>query len=103
MAFWSGNDVVIMPRWYHSQTREGTLGEWLPERDLNTALWIGGYGHFFQVRNSSQILQFYVIIYLERDVRILINIKVLLAFEVFLGWCARRNDRIPNIAAMGSE
>jgi len=79
-------------------------GDRLPDQDINTVLWTGGYpGIFDQGRNPSQMLQFYVRTYLERDVRTLINIKNLSVFEIFLRLCAGRSGQILNMSALGNE
>nr|WP_320016918.1 ATP-binding protein [uncultured Desulfobacter sp.] len=79
-------------------------GQQLSDQDINTVLWTGGYpGIFDKGRNPSQMLQFYVRTYLERDVRTLINIKDLSAFEIFLRLCAGRTGQILNMSALGNE
>ncbi len=79
-------------------------GNLLSDMDIDTVLWTGGYpGIFDQGRRPDQMMRFYVRTYLERDVRSLINIKDLSAFERFLRLCAGRTGQILNMSSLGNE
>lgn len=83
---------------------EEAYGDRIHDQDINTVLWTGFYpGIFDQGRNPAQMMRFYVKTYLERDVRELINVKDITAFEKFLRLCAGRTGQIINMSSIGNE
>lgn len=72
--------------------------------ELNDLLYSGGYPRIFDKRlNPSQWLQQYHQTYVERDVRLLINVGQLDLFQRFLGLCAGRVGQLLNYASLGND
>jgi len=72
--------------------------------DLLRVLWTGSYPAIF--RNHlppGEWLASYVATYVERDVRQLLNVTDLLAFQTFLRLCAGRTGQLLNLSALGSD
>ena len=73
-------------------------------RDLWTLIWTGGYPRIFDRRlPAAEWLSSYVATYVERDVRQMINVTDLLAFQTFLRLCAGRVGQMLNLSALGAE
>jgi len=53
--------------------------------------------------NPTEALSFYVTTYLERDLRLLINIKDLNRFTTFLKLCAGRTGQVINLSSLSNE
>jgi uncharacterized protein len=72
--------------------------------DLFTTLWRGGYPPLFDRNEEPQEwLADYVATYIERDVRQVLNVGDLLAFQTFLRLCASRTGQILNLSQLGSD
>lgn len=79
-------------------------GASLADASLDRVLFTGFYpGIFRRNLNPTEAMMFYVNTYVERDLRMLINVKDLSAFETFLKLCAGRSGRIVNLASLGND
>lgn len=64
----------------------------------------GGYPRIHDKHlDPTQWLDDYITTYVERDVRQVLNIKDLHAFQTFLGLCAGRAGQLLNLSALGAE
>ncbi len=73
-------------------------------RDLFTTLWSGGYPAIFDRRlPPPEWLASYVATYVERDVRQILNVGDLLAFQTFVRLCAARSGQLLNLSALGAD
>jgi predicted AAA+ superfamily ATPase len=71
---------------------------------LDEVLFKGFYPRIFDKNlDPSEAMQFYANTYVERDLRRLINIKDLSAFEIFLKLCAGRTGQILNLSSLGND
>ena len=71
---------------------------------LDQVLYTGFFPRIFDKKlNPTEAMLFYVNTYLERDLRLLINIKDLPKFEVFLKLCAGRTGQVLNMSALGND
>ena len=71
---------------------------------LDHVLYTGFYPRIFDKKlNPGEAMQFYVNTYVERDLRLLINIKDLSKFEIFLKLCAGRTGQILNFSSLGND
>lgn len=71
---------------------------------LDDVLWRGSYPASFDRRiEPGQWYPSYVATYVERDVRQILNIGDLLAFQRFLGLCAGRSGQLLNLSALGAD
>ncbi|RLB97176.1 MAG: AAA family ATPase [Deltaproteobacteria bacterium] len=71
---------------------------------LEKVLWTGFYPRIFDKKlNPTEAMLFYVNTYVERDLRMLINIKDLSKFEIFLKLCAGRTGQILNLSSLGND
>ena len=72
--------------------------------DLFTTLWTGGYPVLFD-RGIPPRDWFgsYVSTYVERDVRQVVNVTDLIAFQTFLRVCAGRSGQILNLSGLASD
>ena len=78
-------------------------GRWFDD-DLCTVLWRGGYPAPFDRKQSSyEWLGDYVSTYVERDVRQVLGIGDLLAFQTFLRLAAGRTGQLLNLSQLGSD
>jgi Domain of unknown function (DUF4143) len=67
-------------------------------------LWGGGYPRIHQERlDPREWLDAYVTTYLERDVRDVVNVGDLVAFQTFLRLCAGRVGQLVNLSALAAE
>jgi hypothetical protein len=72
--------------------------------DLWTTIWTGGYPPIHdRVLPAGEWLASYVATYLERDVRQLVNVTDLVAFQTFLQLCAGRTGQLLNLSQLGSD
>jgi len=72
--------------------------------DLDTILWMGGYPAIHHERHEApDWLAAYVATYLERDVRQILEIRDLRAFQIFLRLCAGRCGQVLNLSALCSD
>jgi predicted AAA+ superfamily ATPase len=73
-------------------------------RDLFSVLWHGGYPAIFDRRPApGDWLGSYVATYVERDVRQVLNVTDLLAFQTFLRLCAGRSAQLLNLSALAGD
>lgn len=73
-------------------------------RDLWTLIWTGGYPRIFDRRlPAAEWLSSYVATYVERDVRQMMNVADLLAFQAFLRLCAGRVGQMLNLSSLGAD
>jgi predicted AAA+ superfamily ATPase len=75
-----------------------------PPQQLDAVLWTGGYPRIFD-RNlpPAEWLASYVATYVERDVRQVLDIGDLLAFQTFLRMCAGRVGQLLNLSGLGAD
>ena len=67
-------------------------------------IYTGFYpGIYDKQLNPTEALSFYVNTYIERDLRLLINVKDLTRFETFLKLCATRCGQIVNLSSLGND
>ncbi len=72
--------------------------------DLFTTLWRGGYPAIFDRELSpTDWLAAYTSTFVERDVRQVLNISELEAFQTFLGLCAGRTAGLLNLSELGRD
>lgn len=72
--------------------------------DLETLLWQGGYPALYDrpVRPADWLAN-YVATYLERDVRQLVQVRDLTAFQRFVRLCAARTGQLLNLSALAAD
>ncbi len=71
---------------------------------IDRVLYTGFYPRIFDKNlDPGQAMLFYVNTYVERDLRLLINIKDLSKFEIFLKLCAGRTGQILNMSGLGND
>ncbi len=76
---------------------------WLSD-DLFTLLWRGGYpAPFDRSESPHDWLGSYVATYVERDVRNVLGVGDLLAFQTFLRLAAGRTGQLLNLSQLGSD
>lgn len=85
-----------------------SIDEWMDagtvSPDLDQALLIGGYPVLHdQPVDPGDWFASYVMTYLERDVRQLINIKDMSSFQRFVRLCAGRTGQLLNLSALAGE
>ena len=72
--------------------------------DLFATLWRGGYPAIYDRRpKPADWLGSYVATYVERDVRQILNVTDLLAFQNFLRLCAGRSAQLLNLSALAAD
>jgi len=75
----------------------------LPD-DLWTALWKGGYPAIYDLDlEPPEWLAGYVATYVERDVRQILNVGDLTAFQTFVRLCAGRSAQLLNLSALAAD
>jgi predicted AAA+ superfamily ATPase len=75
-----------------------------PPGDLLSVLWQGGYPAIFDQHPApGDWLGSYVATYVERDVRQVLNVTDLLAFQNFLRLCAGRTAQLLNCSALAAD
>jgi uncharacterized protein len=78
-------------------------GGWARD-DLFQTLWTGGYPPIHDRKlEAGEWLANYVATYVERDVRQILNVSDLLAFQTFLRLCAGRTGQMLNLSALGAD
>ncbi len=84
-----------------------TLKEAYPGKEnleIDEVLYTGFLPRIFDKNiNPSDVAEFYINTYLERDVRQIINIKDMTQFEVFLQLCAGRTGQLVNFNTLSNE
>jgi hypothetical protein len=76
----------------------------LKKTGLDQVLYTGFYPRIFDKDlNPTEAMGFYVSTYVERDLRMLINIRDLSQFEIFLKLCAGRTGQILNLSSLGND
>lgn len=76
---------------------------WLPD-DLFTVLWRGSYpAPFDRDESPHDWLASYVATYVERDVRQVLGVGDLLAFQTFLRLAASRTGQLLNLSQLGAD
>ena len=71
---------------------------------LDEVLYTGFFPRIFDKQlNATEAMSFYVSTYVDRDLRLLINIKELSKFEIFLKLCAGRIGQIVNMSGLGND
>jgi len=85
-----------------------TLGEAYGKKDIDISidkvLLTGFYPRIFDKNlNPTEAMLFYVNTYVERDLRMLINVKDLSKFNIFLKLCAGRTGQILNLSNIGND
>jgi predicted AAA+ superfamily ATPase len=72
--------------------------------DLLATLWTGSYPAVFDRRpDPADWFSSYVATYVERDVRQILNVSDLLAFQTFLRLAAGRVGQLLNLSALGAD
>jgi predicted AAA+ superfamily ATPase len=72
--------------------------------DLATVLWMGGYPRIHDRGLAPTAwLADYVRTYVERDLRQIVNVTDLGAFQTFLGLCAGRTSQVLNASSLGND
>jgi hypothetical protein len=72
--------------------------------DLWTLVWTGGYPRIYDRKlPADEWLSGYASTYVERDVRQLVNVGDLLAFQTFVRLCAGRVGQLVNLSALGAD
>jgi len=75
-----------------------------PPEDLLTTVWTGGYPRIHdRGLPPHEWLASYTATYVERDVRTVLNVGNLTAFQTFLRLCAGRSGQILNLSALGAD
>ena len=76
----------------------------LKKTTLDQVLYTGFYPRIFDKGLiPTEAMGFYVNTYVERDLRMLINIRDLSQFEIFLKLCAGRTGQIVNLSSLGND
>lgn len=72
--------------------------------DLWTLVWTGGYPRIYdRGLPADEWLSSYAATYVERDVRQMVNVGDLLAFQAFLRLCAGRVGQLVNLSSLGAD
>jgi uncharacterized protein len=75
-----------------------------PPDDLFSLLWRGSYPALFDRKLAAgDWYPSYVATYLERDVRVILSVGDLLAFQAFLRLCAGRVGQLVNFSALAAD
>lgn len=75
-----------------------------PPTDVWTLVWTGGYPRIYDRRiPAAEWLSSYAATYLERDVRQMVNVGDLLAFQTFVRLCAGRVGQLVNLTSLGAD
>ena len=71
---------------------------------IDELLYQGFYPRIYDKNlNPTEALSFYFNTYVERDLRLLINVKDLSRFEIFLKLCAARCGQVINLSSLGND
>jgi predicted AAA+ superfamily ATPase len=96
--------LTLLPLGHEEVLRFPARGSPAQTDDLFTTLWRGGYPVLFDRQlPPTEWLGAYVATYVERDVRQLLNVVDLLAFQTFLRLCAGRVAQLLNLSALGAD
>lgn len=80
------------------------LAQIRPGLDLWETVWRGGYPAIHaRGLPAYEWLQSYITTYIERDVRQVLGVRDLLAFQTFLALCAGRTASLLNLSGLGSD
>lgn len=72
--------------------------------DLLSLLWRGSYPAVYdRALNPGDWYPSYVATYLERDIRMLLNVGDIISFQTFLRLCAGRVGQLVNLSALGAD
>ena len=77
-----------------------------PQRTLEDTLWQGSYPALHASHrdvDAAQWLAAYLVTYVERDVRQLLNVGNLATFQRFLAMCAARSAQLLNLNSLASD
>lgn len=77
-----------------------------PQRTLEDTLWQGAYPALHARHrdvDAAQWLAAYLVTYVERDVRQLLNVSNLATFQRFLAMCAARSAQLLNLNSLASD
>lgn len=75
-----------------------------PLGTMDQLLYTGCYPRIYDKQlNPTEALSFYFNTYIERDLRMLINVRDLSRFETFLKLCATRCGQVVNFASLGND
>ncbi len=78
-------------------------GQQVPS-SLDEVLYRVFYPRIFDQRlNPPEALSFYVSTYVERDLRLLLDVRDLSQFEAFLRLCAGRTGQLVNLSSLGND
>lgn len=91
--------IELLPLAYNELVR----GKKKPS-DLNSALFMGGYPALYdRPVNPTQWFAAYVSSYIERDVRQLLKVQDLAAFQRFVRLCAGRSGQLLNLSSLADD
>lgn len=89
----------LLPLAYDELTQGNAASE-----DLLETIWTGGYPAIFDRRIAAgDWLAAYTQTFVERDVRLLLNVGDLSTFQTFLGLCAGRTASILNLSSLARD
>jgi predicted AAA+ superfamily ATPase len=75
-----------------------------PLGSIDQQIYTGFYPRIYDKQlNPTEALSFYFNTYIERDLRLLINVKDLSRFETFLKLCATRCAQVVNLTSLGND
>ena len=75
-----------------------------PPGDLHSVLWYGGYPRIHERGlDPAEWLESYTATYVERDVRSVLNVGDLEAFQTFVRLCAGRLGQLLNLSSLASD
>jgi uncharacterized protein len=75
-----------------------------PLGSIDQMIYTGFYPRIYDMQlNPTEALSFYFNTYIERDLRLLINVKNLSRFETFLKLCATRCGQVLNLSSLGND
>ena len=76
----------------------------LDDIDIDNVLYTGFLPRIFDKKiNPTDVADFYINTYLERDIRQIIHIRDITQFETFLQLCAGRTGQLINLSAISNE
>jgi uncharacterized protein len=71
---------------------------------MEKVIYTGFYPRIFDKKlNPTEAMGFYINTYVERDLRLLVNVKDLTRFQIFLRLCAGRIGQILNLSSLGND
>ena len=91
--------INLLPLTYNEICRFGT-----PPQNLDDILLAGGYPRIYDQRVPvADWISSYIALYIERDVRKLLNIGDLMAFQRFVQLCAGRTGQMLNLSSLAAD